>query len=49
MPNIIELRPDKGLMDPNFEKYQFIDDPIQILEKDLEKGKQITFAYSNQF
>lgn len=37
MPNIIELRPDKGLMDPYFEKYQFLDEPISILEKDLDK------------
>ncbi|XP_046624693.1 nudC domain-containing protein 1 isoform X1 [Neodiprion virginianus] len=36
MPDIIELRPDKGLLYPNFEKYQFLDEPILILEKDLE-------------
>ncbi|XP_012268085.2 nudC domain-containing protein 1 [Athalia rosae] len=37
MPHIIELRPDKGLLDPDFEKYQFVDDPVLILEKRLEK------------
>lgn len=43
MSNIVELRPNRQLLNVNFEKYQFQTDEIRTkCEKKLDTGKYVT-------
>lgn len=48
MTKIIELRPDRSLLNPRFEKYQFSPDVVPVKsEISLENGTYITYTSIN--